>query len=603
MPFLQFKGRSAVETYHYSLPHHVLKLDAERSVLGADESASLDGNLIIEGDNLLALKALLPTHTGRIKCIYIDPPYNTGEEGWVYNDNLTHPQFKEWVGETVGKEGEDACRHDKWCCMMYPRLHLLMQLLSEDGIIFISLDDNEAHSLRYLMDELFGSEHFIGCFVWESRLNKDNRNVTGVSVAHEYVICYGKKVRGELRDLSQYTNPDNDPHGAWTSGNMVGLLSEERRPNLHYPLTNPETGIVYKKPEMGWRYDSNTMKRLIAEKRILWPAQENGRPRRKVFLDELKDAYTGFSSLVGDDVYTKDGTQEIERIFGRRVMDFPKPSALIKQLLEQGTDSETIVLDSFAGSGTTAQAVLELNNEDGGNRKFILIQQPFEPKKFETEQINICETITAERVKRVIGGYAYTGTQTETLLEEKVGLNTLKKSGSLLERIEAAKEQGKAEYDKVQSEMKDGVVRVLGVRNVTEKTEGLGGSFTYVSVSDTPLLGDYRDLGEVPPPYEELAKYIFYTETSREWDAAEMNRATGKIGERGGVSYYLLYKDSPTEDWGMDTAFLKKVAVNDPNRQLVVYHEKFVMHREQLREWEKATGKRVRTMQVPFHLR
>ena len=510
MPFLQFKGRSAVETYHYSLPHHVLKLDAERSVLGADESASLDGNLIIEGDNLLALKALLPTHTGRIKCIYIDPPYNTGEEGWVYNDNLTHPQFKEWVGETVGKEGEDACRHDKWCCMMYPRLHLLMQLLSEDGIIFISLDDNEAHSLRYLMDELFGSEHFIGCFVWESRLNKDNRNVTGVSVAHEYVICYGKKVRGELRDLSQYTNPDNDPHGAWTSGNMVGLLSEERRPNLHYPLTNPETGIVYKKPEMGWRYDSNTMKRLIAEKRILWPAQENGRPRRKVFLDELKDAYTGFSSLVGDDVYTKDGTQEIERIFGRRVMDFPKPSALIKQLLEQGTDSETIVLDSFAGSGTTAQAVLELNNEDGGNRKFILIQQPFEPKKFETEQINICETITAERVKRVIGGYAYTGTQTETLLEEKVGLNTLKKSGSLLERIEAAKEQGKAEYDKVQSEMKDGVVRVLGVRNVTEKTEGLGGSFTYVSVSDTPLLGDYRDLGEVPPPYEELALSLIH---------------------------------------------------------------------------------------------
>ena len=143
MPFLQFKGRTAVESYHYSLPHHALDLDAGLSLLPDGDDPSLDGNLIIEGDNLVALKALLPTHAGRVKCIYIDPPYNTGEEGWVYNDNLNQPQFKEWIGATVGKEGEDAARHDKWCCMMYPRLSILSQLLHDDGLIFVSIDERD----------------------------------------------------------------------------------------------------------------------------------------------------------------------------------------------------------------------------------------------------------------------------------------------------------------------------------------------------------------------------------------------------------------------------------------------------------------------------
>ena len=148
MPVLQFKGKTAVENYHHTVPHHRLEFDAKLSLLAKGEKPSLDGNLIIEGDNLLALKALLPTHAGKVKCIYIDPPYNTGNEGWVYNDNLTQPQFKEWIGRTVGKEGEDACRHDKWCCMMYPRLTLLRELLADDGVILVSIDDNEVHNLR-----------------------------------------------------------------------------------------------------------------------------------------------------------------------------------------------------------------------------------------------------------------------------------------------------------------------------------------------------------------------------------------------------------------------------------------------------------------------
>jgi adenine specific DNA methylase Mod len=164
VPIIQFKGKTAVESYHRVVPHHTLEIDAKLSLA---KKPALDGNLIIEGDNLIALKSLLPTHAGRIKCIYIDPPYNTGNEGWIYNDNLTQPQFKEWIGRAVGKEAEDACRHDKWCCMMYPRLQLLKELLADDGAIFVSIDDNEVHHLRMLMDEVFGDENFVATIIWE----------------------------------------------------------------------------------------------------------------------------------------------------------------------------------------------------------------------------------------------------------------------------------------------------------------------------------------------------------------------------------------------------------------------------------------------------
>src|SRR5947209_7797261 len=178
MLVLQFKGKTAVENIHHSVPHHSLEFDAKLSVLGKGDAPSLEGNLIIEGDNLLALKALLPTHAGRIKCIYIDPPYNTGEEEWVYNDNLTQPQFKEWIGQTVGKEGEDACRHDKWCCMMYPRLQLLKEMLTPDGVILVSIDENEIQNLRLLMLEIFGEENFLEMIVWQ----KSNGN--GLRIGH-----------------------------------------------------------------------------------------------------------------------------------------------------------------------------------------------------------------------------------------------------------------------------------------------------------------------------------------------------------------------------------------------------------------------------------
>src|SRR5215510_7626986 len=191
MPVIHFKGKTAIESYHHTVPHHTLEFDPKWSLLPKGDKPSLNGNLIIEGDNLLALKALLPTHAGRIKCIYIDPPYNTGNEGWVYNDNLTQPQFKEWLGQTVGKEGEDLTRHDKWCCMMYPRLQLLKELLRDDGAIFISIDDHEVHHLRMLMDEIFGAENLLATIVWKPRYSPPNDH-KGIAAMHDFIIAYRK---------------------------------------------------------------------------------------------------------------------------------------------------------------------------------------------------------------------------------------------------------------------------------------------------------------------------------------------------------------------------------------------------------------------------
>ncbi len=191
MPTLDFKGKSVIETHHHTVPHHALELDPKLSVLPKGRKPALDGNLIIEGDNLLALKALLPTHAGKIKCVYIDPPYNTGNEGWVYNDNLTQPQFKEWIGQTVGKEGEDATRHDKWCCMMYPRLELLRELLRDDGAIFISIDDNEVQNLRQIMGEVFGHENFVATIIWE-KVYSPKSTARHLSENHDYIVLYAK---------------------------------------------------------------------------------------------------------------------------------------------------------------------------------------------------------------------------------------------------------------------------------------------------------------------------------------------------------------------------------------------------------------------------
>lgn len=377
-------------------------------------------NLIIEGDNLEVLKLLQKSYAGKVKLIYIDPPYNTGND-FVYPDNFRDNirNYLELIGEVAGgrkvsSNTEASGRfHTDWLNMIYPRLRVAKNLLRRNGLIFISIDDSELPRLRMVGDDVFGEENFLATFVWKSRQNKDNRTVTGASIDHEYIVCYGNKIRGASRDRSQYSNPDGDSRGDWASANMVGIATADRRPNLHYDLINPATGVNYGCPEMGWRYEPKTMTRLIDEKRILWPAAEDGRPRRKAFLSELESDFNGYSTIVGDGLYTRDGTADIDKLFDERIFSFPKPVELISQFVEQASESDDIVLDFFAGSGTSGHAVVTQNLMDSGNRRYILVQLP-EPLDRENKDqktaaefcvskgrpANIAE-LTKERLRRV----------------------------------------------------------------------------------------------------------------------------------------------------------------------------------------------------------
>jgi len=375
-----------------------------------NESVSFDSseNLIIEGDNLEVLKLLQKSYLNSIKMIYIDPPYNTGND-FIYPDNYSESlhTYLEYTGQ-IDSEGKrfgtnaetDGRFHSKWMNMLYPRLYLAMNLLRDDGVIFVSINDAEFSNLRKIMDDVFGEENFIGTLIWKSRHNVDSRNKTSLSSDHEYVVVYGHKLNGQGIDKNKYSNPDNDPRGAWMSDNMVGLATREQRPNLHYELLNPQTGITYSCPEKGWRYDRNTMAKKISEGRILWPSSPEGRPRHKKFLAEVRSEFTGFSTLL-DVPNTAVGTQEVREIFGEAIFDFPKPVGLLKTLVQQGTSSDgnDIVLDFFAGSGTTAQAVIETNVSDGGNRKFILVQLP---EKIERRDFPTITSITKARVEKTI---------------------------------------------------------------------------------------------------------------------------------------------------------------------------------------------------------
>ena len=378
-----------------------------------EESVSWDTtqNLYIEGDNLEVLKLLLTTYFRKVKMIYIDPPYNTGND-FVYADDFADPleRYKEVTSQTTKSNPESMGRyHTNWLNMMYPRLRLAANLLRDDGVCFISIDDSEVTNMRKLCDEAFGEENFVAQMIWHSRQNKDNRNISGASIDHEYILCYSKQcgnrvLHGTERKTEQYTNPDNDPRGPWTSANMVGLATADARPNLHYDLINPNDGVNYGCPPKGWRYDKSTMKRLIEEGRIIWPDNPNGRPRKKSFLNELSDSLPGFSSMIQDGIFTNTATKELTALFdGGHWFDFPKPVALLRQLIAQATESDDIIIDFFSGSATTAHAVMQLNAEDGGNRHFILVQLPEvcdeKSEAFKAGFRNICE-IGKERIRR-----------------------------------------------------------------------------------------------------------------------------------------------------------------------------------------------------------
>lgn len=395
MPTLNWIGKEKVVSHHNDVAFRVL----DRRYTFGDAPDS--GNMIIHGDNLEALKALLPKYEGKIKCIYIDPPYNTGNEGWVYNDNVNDPHIRKWLGQVVGSEFDDLTRHDKWLCMMYPRLTLLQRLLSDDGAIFISIDDNEQANLKLLCNEIFGPTNFIAQVIWERAFSPVNLK-KHFSESHDYILCYAKNLSSLVchglprsEDANErYSNKDNDPRGPWTSGDLsVGPAIQA---NI-YPIQTPSGKIVYPPSGYSWRVSEIEFQNRLADNRIWFGEKGDSVPRIKRFLSELKkQGITPMTIWKYTEVgHSQDATKTLKDIFGgKAVFDYPKSVDLIKRCFELYTDKDSIVLDSFAGSGTTAHAVLNLNKQDGGHRKFILC-----------EMCDYADTITAERVRRVMSGY------------------------------------------------------------------------------------------------------------------------------------------------------------------------------------------------------
>ena len=372
-------------------------------------------NLYIEGDNLEVLKLLQESYLGKVKMIYIDPPYNTGND-FIYADDFMRSQEEE--NEQMGMYDEDENRlfkntdtngrfHSDWCSMIYSRLMLARNLLSNDGFIFISIGEEEIENMYAICNEVYGKSRHLGTFIWKRRQMVDSRSKTGVSEDHEYLLCYAKsasqRIRGAKADMGKYSNPDNDPRGDWMSADMTGLATASQRPNLHYEFSNPETGITYACPPLGWRYDRKHMEDLIQNGEVIWPSSPSGRPRRKKFAKDLQSEYTGLSTIL-DTVYNTQATRELKMLFdGEDFFDFPKPTDYLKLIIQQGAPEGGIILDFFSGSATTAHAVMQLNAEDGGHRKFIMVQLP-EPCDEKSEAYkagykNICE-IGKERIRR-----------------------------------------------------------------------------------------------------------------------------------------------------------------------------------------------------------
>lgn len=511
MPTLNFKGKTIVRTHHLGVPYRQLIPDVKKSLT---DKPGLRDNLIIHGDNLLALKALLPSFAGKIKCIYIDPPYNTGNENWVYNDNVNDPRHKEWLKSVVDKE--DLTRHDKWLCMMWPRLVLLRDLLREDGAIFISIDDNEVHHLRAIMDEIFGEQNFVTTIIWHKIFSPKN-SARLFSEDHDYIVAYARNLEQWTPNLlprteemdQRYENPDNDPRGVWSSSDLTAR-------NYYgagtYEVTSP-TGNKYH-PTMGtyWRVSAENFAALDADNRIWWGQDGSNMPRLKRFLTDVKQGVVPQTIWSYADVgHTQDAKRELLSILNFKSSDdvfiTPKPSQLIKRILQIASDKDSLVLDSFAGSGTTGHAVLAANAADGGSRRFILV-----------EQEDYADTITAKRIRKVIRG-------------------------------------------------------VRGAKDDTLR-KGLGGTFSYFELG--PALDDEAVLsGDTMPAYRDLARYVFFTATGEQLDDSQVDESRYYLGESRQYQVYLLYQPDVEflKNTPLNLTFAERLPQSDKIRLVIASHK------------------------------
>lgn len=493
MPTLDFKGKQHIYAHHLTVPYRPLVPDEGRSVNAADT----DDNLIIHGDNLYALKALLPRYAARVKCIYIDPPYNTGNEGWVYNDKVNSPLMRQWLKDNSPVDNEDLERHDKWLCMMWPRLQLLRELLSDDGVIFVSIDDNEQHHLRLLMDEIFGAENFIAQII--AQTNPRGRSLSqNVAQTHEYILMYAKdialseihKVAKPKRSIDEYNR--NDAGGSYRLLRLrntgIQEFNRQTRPNLFFPIyVNPEDRTISLSPSTSFSVEVLPINRDGVEGCWTWSREKIQQTPELVVGQSVrggewriyrKDYLAGKSLLtlpksvwIEKEINHEVGKETLTKLFSSAPFNHPKSPALVTNLIRLVGQSGDIVLDSFAGSGTTAHAVLALNKEDSGNRKFILV-----------ECEDYADSTTAERVRRVING-------------------------------------------------------------VPNASAGMGGSFTYCTLGD-PIDAEAMLTGEALPDYSALAAYLLYTASGISAGAAALQPLNndGLFHSNHTIDCYLLYE-------------------------------------------------------------
>lgn len=473
MPTLNWIGKDAVVNHHLEVPFHLLK-DAPDLSCGDPGS----GNLIVEGDNLVALKALLPYYAGQVKCIYIDPPYNTGNEGWVYNDNVNSPIIREWLGKVVGKEGETLDRHDRWLCMMYPRLALLRQFLREDGLIFVSIGTDEVGHLCVLLDEVFGRSNRVGVAAWETAYTA-NQTAKHISETTDFVFIYAKhfdeavvgKFKRSEEQLAKFRNPDNDPRGPWKAENLsAGKFYAAGQ----FEIVGPTGTRFLPPPGRYWRCNETQFKEWLADGRITFGKGGTGRPMLKKYRDELTQGLTATTWWKHEEFGTaKDASIEVKDIFGgQAVFGTPKPTRLLERVLQIATNPSDLILDSFAGSGTTGHAVINLNKQDGGNRRFILVE--IEPK--------IAREVTAVRVRRVVEGHTNA--------------------------------KGK-------------------------RIDGLGSGFRYCELGE-PLFDEHGKVRETVS-FGDLARHVYFTETGEPLPRERVSARTPFVGACRGVGIYLLY--------------------------------------------------------------
>lgn len=579
MPTLNWIGKDKVLNHHLEVPFHVLERQYSFDEAGKHEEDNGSENMIIHGDNLLALKSLLPKYEGKIKCIYIDPPYNTGNENWVYNDNVNDPHIQRWLHQVVGKEGEDLSRHDKWLCMMYPRLKLLQRLLAEDGVIFISIDDNEQANLKLICDEIFGAGNFVTNLIWEKKFSRAN-DAKYFSEQHDHILIYAKqknlfflnKLPVEEEQTSRYKNPDNDPRGAWQSIAYNCNKNADERPNLYYPVINPNTGKeIWPDRTRVWSYTKDRHEENVANNLVYWGADGRGKPRFKKFLDTqsgLVPMTIWKTDFAGDNQFSR---KEYRAIFGTDAFDFstPKPTKLIQRILQIATNKDSIILDSFAGSGTTAHAVLDMNKADGGNRKFICI-----------EMMDYADTITSERVKRVINGYKAEEDKEELLYDEELKPSNLNNAPQMLADAKAAKKAAKESgaYDSVGNpKIVDNHLQVIGKIKATEEIVGTGGSFSYYELGE-PLLVDDKLNNAVST--EKIREYIYYMETKQALPEAAADEPM-LLGVHHGAAYYFNYeKDASTT---LNAAFLKSIKTQA--EAYVIYADTCVLSENKLQQF------------------